>query len=220
LVRALAAAVIAGMFSFPRAFFAGIAIGVAQSLITFNFLDQPGLMDFLVFIAVAVAVYWQSRQGRGETQTFAFGAKAQPVPERLRQIWWLRQIDRIGLVLLGIIGVVLPLIVTQPSRHLLYTSILAFAICALSLTVLTGWAGQLSLGQMAFAGVGALLTASLMRGVTIDLGWHDTQLWSVAFKPLKFGPAMLLASLITAGLAALIGAGALRVREFLVDNGR
>ena len=164
LVRALAAAVIAGMVSFPRAFFAGIAIGIAQSLITFNFLDQPGLIDFLVFIAVAVAVYWQSRQGRGETQTFAFGAKAQPVPERLRQIWWLRQIDRIGLVLLGIIGVVLPLIVTQPSRHLLYTSILAFAICALSLTVLTGWAGQLSLGQMAFAGVGALLTASLMRG--------------------------------------------------------
>ena len=212
LVRALAAAVIAGMVSFPRAFFAGIAIGIAQSLITFNFLDQPGLMDFLVFIAVAVAVYWQSRQGRGETQTFAFGAKAQPVPERLRQIWWLRQIDRIGLVLLGIIGVVLPLIVTQPSRHLLYTSILAFAICALSLTVLTGWAGQLSLGQMAFAGVGALLTASLMRGVTIDLGWHDTHVWSVAFKPLKFGPAMLLASLITAGLAALIGAGALRVR--------
>ena len=84
LVRALAAAVIAGMASFPRAFLAGIAIGVVQALISFNYLDQPGLIDFLVFLAVAVAVYWQSRQVVGETQTFSFAAKARPIPERLR----------------------------------------------------------------------------------------------------------------------------------------
>ena len=29
---------------------------------------------------------------------------------------------------------------------------LVFALAGLSLTILTGWAGQLSLGQMAFAG--------------------------------------------------------------------
>ena len=58
----------------------------------------------------------------------------------------------------------LPLVVTQPSRHLLYTTILVFALCGLSLTILTGWAGQLSLGQMAFAGIGALLAAAFERG--------------------------------------------------------
>jgi ABC-type branched-subunit amino acid transport system ATPase component/branched-subunit amino acid ABC-type transport system permease component len=212
LTRALAAAVIAGMASFPRAFLAGIAIGVIQALINFNYLDQPGLIDFLVFLAVAVAVYWQSRQAGGETQTFSFAAKAPPIPERLRQIWWLRQIDRIALVLLFAGAAVLPLLVTAPSRHLLYTSILGFAICALSLTVLTGWAGQLSLGQMAFAGIGALFTAAFTRGINVDVGWHETRFLHAGIEPLRFGPAMVFSALIVAGIAALVGLGALRVR--------
>ena len=195
------------MVSFPRAFLAGIVIGILQSVISFNFLDQPGLMDFLVLIAVSVAVYWQSRQGRGETQTFAFGAKAKPIPERLREVWWVRQIDRIGLALLLVGAVILPLVVTQPSRHLLYTTILAFALCALSLTVLTGWAGQLSLGQMAFAGIGALLTAAFIRGVNVDIGWGDTRLLNAGIEPLRFGPSVVFAVLITAGVAVLIGVG-------------
>jgi len=212
LVRALAAAVIAGMVSFPRAFLAGIAIGILQAVISFNFLDQPGLTDFLVFLAVSVAVYWQSRQGRGETHTFAFGAKAKPIPERLRHIWWVRQIDRIGLVLLLIGAVILPLVITEPSKQLLYTTVVAFALCALSLTVLTGWAGQLSLAQMSFAGIGALLTAAFVRGFEVDIGWGDTRLLNGGLVPMRLGPSVLLAVLITAGVAALIGVGALRVR--------
>jgi ABC-type branched-subunit amino acid transport system ATPase component/ABC-type branched-subunit amino acid transport system permease subunit len=212
LVRALAAAVIAGMVSFPRAFFAGIAIGVVQALISFNFLDQPGLMDFLVFLAVLVAVNWQSRRGVGETQTFSFTAKARPIPERLRDVWWIRQLDRAGLLLMGLVALALPLVVEAPSRHLLYTSILGFAICALSLTVLTGWAGQLSLGQMAFAGIGAFLTATFTRGLNLDVGWHETRFLHAGIEPLRFGPAVFFSVLIVAGLAALIGAGALRVR--------
>jgi ABC-type branched-subunit amino acid transport system ATPase component/ABC-type branched-subunit amino acid transport system permease subunit len=212
LVRALAAAVIAGMVSFPRAFLAGIAIGVVEAIITFNFLDQPGLTDFLLLLAVMVAVYQMSRQGRGETQTFAFGAKAKPIPERLRQIWWLRQVDRIGLVLCLVGAVILPLIITAPSKNLLYTSILAFALCALSLTVLTGWAGQLSLGQMAFAGIGAFLTAAFTRGINVDIGWHENRLIHAGIRPLSFGPSVVLAIVVTAGIAVLIGAGALRIR--------
>ena len=36
-------------------------------------------------------------------------------------------------------------------------------IAALSLVVVTGWSGQLSLGQMAFAGMGALFAAACQR---------------------------------------------------------
>ena len=43
LARALVAAVIAGMVSFPRAMLAGVVIGVVQSLFLFNYLDKPGL---------------------------------------------------------------------------------------------------------------------------------------------------------------------------------
>ena len=212
LVRALAAAVIAGMYSFRRAFLAGIAIGVVEAVVRFNYLDAPGLMDFLVLVAVLVAVNWQSRQGAGETQTFSFGAKPRPIPERLRGVWWVRQIDKAGLVLMGIGAIVLPIIVTAPSRQLLYTSILAFALCALSLTVLTGWAGQLSLGQMAFAGIGALLMAAFSRGLNVDLRIGDLRLLKAGIQPLSFVTAVALAVAVTALLATLIGASALRVR--------
>ncbi len=83
LVRALAAAVIGGMVSFNRAFFAGIAIGVAEFVIAFNFPDQAGLVDFLILIGILIAVYFQSRQGSGETQSFSFTPKRRPIPDRL-----------------------------------------------------------------------------------------------------------------------------------------
>ena len=128
----------------------------------------------------------------------------------------MRNLDRGALLLLGIAAVALPLVVTQPSRHLLYTTILVFALCGLSLTILTGWAGQLSLGQMAFAGIGALIAAALNRGMTFDIGWHQTRVLRGGIEALGFGPSILLAALITAALAALIGVGALRVRGLLL----
>jgi ABC-type branched-subunit amino acid transport system ATPase component/ABC-type branched-subunit amino acid transport system permease subunit len=211
LVRALAAAVVAGMASFRLAFIAGIAIGVVQALVGFNFNDQTGLIDFLVLVGVLVAVWFQSRQPT-ETRTFSFTPRARPVPARLRELWWVRHLDRVGLVALGIGAAVLPLVVTQPSRHLLYTTILVFALCGLSLTVLTGWGGQLSLGQMAFAGIGAFLAAGLHRGITVDIGWGSARIVKAGIVPLAFGPSVALAALVTAGLAAIVGLGAVRVR--------
>ncbi len=212
LVSGLVAAVIGGMVSFRRAFFAGIVIGVVEAVVFFNFLDQPGLIDFLLLIAVLIAVYFQSRRGTEETQAFTFAPKRRPVSERLRGIWWVRNLDRGALVLLTIAAVLLPVIVTEPSRHLLYTTILAFALCGLSLSVLTGWAGQLSLGQMAFAGLGALLAAAFDRGITVDIGWHSTRLIRGGLPGLGFVPSIICATLVTAGIAALIGVGALRIR--------
>ena len=124
--------------------------------------------------------------------------------------------DRGALALLFLAAVALPLIVTQPSRHLLYTTILVFALCGLSLTILTGWAGQLSLGQMAFAGIGAFTAAALHRGVTLDIGWHKTRVINGGLEGLGFGPSLVIATLLTAGLAVLIGIGALRVRGLLL----
>ncbi len=96
--------------------------------------------------------------------------------------------------MLGLIAVVLPIVVTEPSRQQLYTAVLAFAICASSLTVLTGWLGQLSLGQMAFAGLAALFAARLVTdGV-------------------PFWVAIVTTTVASALLALGIGIGSLRVR--------
>jgi ABC-type branched-subunit amino acid transport system ATPase component/ABC-type branched-subunit amino acid transport system permease subunit len=193
LSEALAAAVIAGMRSFRVAVIAAVVIGVLQTLLTYNFLAVPGITDLLLFIAVFVAVIFARREG-GEEQVFAFSPRANPIPERLRSIWWARNIDKGGILLLGLLALLLPVVITQPSRQQLYTAVFAFAICASSLTVLTGWLGQLSLGQMAFAGLAALFAARLTT------------------EGVPFWVAILVTTVASALLALGIGIGSLRVR--------
>ena len=212
MVRALAAAALAGMTSFPRAMLAGVVVGVVQALITFNVFDRPGLTEALLFLAVLAAVAVQSRgSSRSDTQTFSFAPKVRAIPAQLQGVWWVRRLNMFVLGVLFVVAVVVPLLVTEPSKHLLYTTILCFAIAALSLTVLTGWGGQISLGQMAFAGIGALTAAAFTRGLKADLGLVDLHL-----QPLPFLFSIALAALVTAALAALVGAGALRVRGLLL----
>jgi ABC-type branched-subunit amino acid transport system ATPase component/ABC-type branched-subunit amino acid transport system permease subunit len=212
LVRALAAAVIAGMVSFPRAMVAGVVIGLAQGLINFNYLDKPGLIDGLILVAVLIAVALQSRgRGSAETQTFSFAPKVREIPDHLRDVWWVRRFNLLVLGVLLMVAIAVPLLITAPSRHLLYATICCFAVCGLSLTVLTGWAGQLSLGQMAFAGFSALLAAAFTRGLHFDLG-----IVTLDFAALPFLVSIVIAAFVTAGLAVLIGIGALRVRGLLL----
>src|SRR4029077_18878607 len=109
-------------------------------------------------------------------ESFAFAPRVLAVPERLREIWWGRRMPQLvaRLALLGAIA--LPSLVQQSSRHVTYSVIAGFAICAVSVTVLTGWGGQLSLGQMAFAGIGGLSAAAFQRGVTMNIGWRSHRL--------------------------------------------
>ncbi len=193
LVRALAAAVLAKMTSFPRALLAGIFIGVAQSVVQFNFLDQAGLIDFILFIAVVVAVYFQGRE-ENEKATFSFAPKVKPIPARLVHKWWIRNLSVLAIGFMVLLAALVPLLVSANSKLLTYSAILAFAICALSVTVITGWSGQLSLGQMALAGLGAFGAAAFQRtGVPFVL-------------------SLLGGALIGGGVAVLVGLGALRVK--------
>ncbi len=71
---------------------------------------------------------------------------------------------------------------------------LLFAIVGLSVTLLTGWAGQLSLGQFAFVGIGGFSAASLVHaGVTFPL-------------------AVLAGSVIALLAALIVGAPSVRIR--------
>ncbi len=160
---ALVAAVIGGMTSFSRTILAALVIGLLQSILNFNFIDQPGLINLLLLITVVIAVLF-NRERTDESEVFAFTPRARPIPVRLRSYRWARNVNKSGVFLLAVIAIVLPLIFTQPSTQQTFTEVLAFAICATSLTVLTGWLGQLSLGQMAFAGLGALFAARLVEG--------------------------------------------------------
>lgn len=70
-----------------------------------------------------------------------------------------------------------------------------FAVVAMSLVILTGWVGQISLGQGSFVGIGAFATGLIVRQM------H-----------LAFPLDLLFVTIITGSAAALLGVVALRVR--------
>jgi len=75
-----------------------------------------------------------------------------------QQIFPIRQ-DRIAVaVLLAVAFVVVPLVANQYWLSALLTPFLIFSLAALGLNILTGYAGQLSLGTAAFMAVGAFMT--------------------------------------------------------------
>ena len=119
-----------------------------------------------------------------------------------------------GLALLA--AVVLPMLSDKSERHQTWTVVVAFALCAVSVVVLTGWGGQLSLGQMAFAGLGALTAAALIRGVSANIGWHDTRIINGSLGGISFLWALLIGASVASLVAVLVGVGALRVRGLLL----
>lgn len=217
LTRALAASVLAGMRSFPRALAAGVVIGITQKLIGFNFHSEIGLIEFILFITVLIAVYFQSRRSDREAMVSGFTPQNRPVPERLQALWFVRRLPRMGLGLVFALAVVVPLLHDfRASQLLLYSTIAATAVCAVSATIVTGWAGQLSLSQMAFAGIGALTAAALTRGAEMDIGWGSRRIIDFQLDPMPFGASIIIASLLTGLLATIVGLGALRVRGLLL----
>ena len=216
LSRVLAAALLARMVSFPRALIAGVAIGITEAVVKYNTPAQAGVFDALLFIVVLIATWLIARSSDvDEDASFSFAPRTKPIPERLRQIWWVRLLPRlVGLIGL-LIAIVVPVVITEPSRHFLYASVLLWALIALSLVVLTGWSGQVSLGQAAFAGIGALGFAALINGNPIGLGYGTHR---VVFDLPRFPPALALVvmTVVCALIAALVGAGALRVRGLLL----
>src|ERR1700686_319 len=104
---------------------------------------------------------------------------------------------KILMVVAGLI--VLAYIVPQSGSFviLLVTRAMAFAILAMSVDLLLGYPGMSSMGQAAYFGVGAYLTAVLATKFHIGMGWD---FWLV----------VVLGILIGAALAALFGLFAIR----------
>jgi branched-chain amino acid transport system permease protein len=119
-------------------------------------------------------------------------------PSRLAQLrdaphggLWARGL--FGTVLLG--GFVVLTLVADDILLLDLQRVFVFAIAAISINLLMGYAGQISLGHQAFFGVGALTSA----GLVTEMG-------------LNFWPAVAGAALLGAFSAGILGIVALRLR--------
>ncbi len=154
--------------------------------------------------------------GGSSGESFQFAPRIAAVPERLRRIWWVKRLPQFIALMALVAAVILPLLSDKSERHQTWAAIIAFALCAISVVVLTGWGGQLSLGQMAFAGLGALTAAALIRGLQFNIGWKSTRFLDGGIGGIPFLWAMLLGACFASLVAVVVGVGALRVRGLLL----
>ena len=208
LLRVLVVSLLARMRSLPGTLVGGVAVGVAEHLVRAN-VDSANrsVVDVYLFVAVLVIVLLVVR-GAGEDASWSLAPRVRSVPSRLQSIWWVRHLNALGFVVLFGFFAVLGLLMSTNSSLFTWTSIMLFAMVVLSMTVLTGWAGQLSLGQFAFTGLGALTVLGLTRGNDIPVPFD---LFDASVR-LPWGLAVIIATAVGVVAAVIVGLPALRVR--------
>jgi branched-chain amino acid transport system permease protein len=168
IVAPLAAAVLARMTSLPIAVGVAVLIGVGANATQFSYSgSQPIVLIVLLVAVVAGLLLRRKATSRAEDATAEASWQAseepRPIPEELRGVTSLR-VSRavLAAVALGAIGI-FPFVTA--ARLINLGSVIALlAIVSVSLVVLTGWAGQVSLGQFAFVAVGAALAGGIVDG--------------------------------------------------------
>lgn len=120
-------------------------------------------------------------------------------------------------VLLGLaVALLFPLVMTHPYYMHLTNLILIYALTATGLNLVTGYAGQLSLGHAAFASIGAYATALL----TMKLGWAvPLSIVTSAAVATVFGALLGIPSLRLRGpYLALATAGFSEIIRIVINN--
>jgi len=196
LLRAMAAAVIARMDNLPRVFGAAVLLGAVEQAVVWRTGDAV-VVDAVLF-GVIIAGLLIQRRGQSRTDeppssSWDLVARVRGLAPGVRSVLEVRLLHAMLLATLVCLAVVVPVFVS-PSRVNLLGAGMILAMILLSLTVLTGWAGEISLGQMALVGIGAATAAK-----TASLGWD-------------FFACLAAAGAVGAAVSLAIGVPALRVR--------
>lgn len=162
LTRGLAGAIIARMSNIPVALAAGIGIGVVEGLLLRRF-RSSAVMEIVLFGIILIALLAQAKERLREGEKGSVWASVQPwrpISEELNKIWLVRNLSWVsGLGVLALLAIA-PLWLSNVKAVTL-TSLLCFGMVALSVGIITGLGGQLTLGQFALAAVGAVVSAHI-----------------------------------------------------------
>lgn len=187
-VPALGAALLARMSSFGVALVTGVVVGCAQSCIVPLQADHPwipqGAAQTIPFIVIIIAMVARSKSIPDRATAVRTHLPDAPEPDFIGR-WFALMIP---VIVVGLIYLPFDL------RSAVMNSMIG-CVLALSCVVITGFAGQISLMQIAFAGIAAVA----MTRISGD--------WGVPF-PLDG----IIAVLVAGVLGVLIGLPALRVR--------
>ena len=198
LVRSLAPAVIGRMENLRVTFLSAIVLGIIDQS-AFYRTHRPALSNTILFAVILLSLLLRRRPrtSRGEdmdASSWRLVREVRPIPKvisSMKSVVWVRRGSR-----LAILGLFLSVgIFMSTSRVAIASLVLIYAMVGASLVVLTGWAGQVSLGHIGFFAIGGAVCATL----AID---HRSN---------------LLLALATAGiagsvLAVVIGIPALRIK--------
>ncbi len=196
LTLVLAAVVLARMTSPAWALLASMGLGVLDAGLFWNYHSHTQFQGCLVLLVAVALTLQRSRATRAELASesvFTSAPEPQRVPAALRNAAGVHGFLRTASVLTGVMFLAYPL-VTSPRQLSLGVTIVAYMVMGLSLLVVSGWAGQVSLGQLGLAAVGGYVTA------IADVSWHVPM-------PL----ALVLGALAGAVIAPLVGLPALRL---------
>jgi ABC-type branched-subunit amino acid transport system ATPase component/ABC-type branched-subunit amino acid transport system permease subunit len=200
LFLALGAAAFGAFSSVPLALVGGLVLGLTDQF-TLAHSSNAGTSLLVVFGLVLFVVL-----ARGRLLARVFATEGSPVedlpplriPASLRDRVYVRHSAALlggGGMFVALLAPNLPPFQSEGHRFQLST-ILIYAVIAVSLTMVIGWGGQLSLGHFAIVGVGAYVSA---RMSTEGFG---------------FVPLALVAGLASAAMLVLVALPALRVRGF------
>ena len=192
LLFALTAALVGAMINLTVAFVAGVGVGVLYELLQWNVATTANqqLILFGVLMAVLLvrvrALRKDSRSAERSTWQHGSATTVRAAADLLR-----RRVSSSGVWLAIGAATLLPLVLNV-GNDFLFSQVCIYAVIALSLTILTGWAGQVSLGQFGLVAVGTLVAAHLGTSVPLPL-------------------VLLYAGAVTALVAVIVGLPALRM---------
>ena len=192
IVPALAAAVVGRFHSLGWAITAGLGIGALESLSVYvngvhpDFPAGAGELIPLILVLVVLAVRGQTMPSRGTLMQVTLGRAPRP--------HWRLATTVVGTAL----GIGAIYFFTGNDRAALYASFIT-AVISLSLVVVTGYTGQISLAQLTLAGVSAYILSTFATS------------WGIPFPV-----APILSALVAAAAGVVIGIPALRVRGLML----
>ncbi len=198
LLPLLAVAVIARMESLPAAFAGGVALGIMEQIVRWNNPETSTIVYLFYLVVILGALLLQrgklSRAKEGGGSSWSAIGSIKPIPEVLRRLPEVRGAKIAVLGLTAAAFVVLPRGWGGPDQ-LLGAFALVWAMIGVSLVVLTGWGGNISLGQFGIAGIAGMVAGNVAANNNMD-----------------FFLVILLCGAVGAVASMLVGVPALRIR--------